>query len=495
MLSSNQLTQMVHKYLGLYNSTDCIQQICKWTVRESTVGGRGIIATEDILCGEVLFVDRPLIFGPRCGNVIRGCTVCSKFEDDGFFKCSLCALLLCSTECQDFHTDDCNIIAGWKKKVDIEEIDEIVMSHALAAIRALSLNQEQKQFMSALAAHTLPQHGGEIIKLKQYFEIPEEIEKDMIFACQALDTNAFQIATPYGKKEMSLRGLYPVAGLMNHSCLPNATYSYNDERQMIVKTSRFIAAGTEIFTCYSGILWGTTTRRSYLFKTKHFWCKCERCADPTENGTMLAALCCLANECTTGYLLPIEPLKSSSSWQCTACGLRVPSKIIYKIQVALGTLISTLDFQNLEQMENFLMKRVTKFVPKVNHIVVDLQCRLIWEFGDVQGYRWHELTESRLSLKLVLCRDILATLAALGLEDSHLCGLLFYHLHATLAERARRHPDLYDGLKSEIESTIERAYRILRGDISAPVDLELRYRYLGPDCEKPQQERFSILSI
>ncbi|XP_037877698.1 SET domain-containing protein SmydA-8 isoform X4 [Bombyx mori] len=389
MLSSNQLTQIVHKYLGLYNSTDCIQQFCKWTVRESTVGGRGIIATEDIPCGEVLFVDRPLIFGPRCGNVIRGCTVCSKFEDDGFFKCSLCALLLCSTECQDFHTDDCNIIAGWKKKVDIEEIDEIVMSHALAAIRALSLNQEQKQFMSALAAHTLPQHGGEIIKLKQYFEIPEEIEKDMIFACQALDTNAFQIATPYGKKEMSLRGLYPVAGLMNHSCLPNATYSYNDERQMIVKTSRFIAAGTEIFTCYSGILWGTTTRRSYLFKTKHFWCKCERCADPTEN----------------------------------------------------------------------------------------------------------ELTESRLSLKLVLCRDILATLAALGLEDSHLCGLLFYHLHATLAERARRHPDLYDGLKSEIESTIERAYRILRGDISAPVDLELRYRYLGPDCEKPQQERFSILSI
>ncbi|XP_062524313.1 SET domain-containing protein SmydA-8 isoform X3 [Bombyx mori] len=430
MLSSNQLTQIVHKYLGLYNSTDCIQQFCKWTVRESTVGGRGIIATEDIPCGEVLFVDRPLIFGPRCGNVIRGCTVCSKFEDDGFFKCSLCALLLCSTECQDFHTDDCNIIAGWKKKVDIEEIDEIVMSHALAAIRALSLNQEQKQFMSALAAHTLPQHGGEIIKLKQYFEIPEEIEKDMIFACQALDTNAFQIATPYGKKEMSLRGLYPVAGLMNHSCLPNATYSYNDERQMIVKTSRFIAAGTEIFTCYSGILWGTTTRRSYLFKTKHFWCKCERCADPTENGTMLAALCCLANECTTGYLLPIEPLKSSSSWQCTACGLRVP-----------------------------------------------------------------KLTESRLSLKLVLCRDILATLAALGLEDSHLCGLLFYHLHATLAERARRHPDLYDGLKSEIESTIERAYRILRGDISAPVDLELRYRYLGPDCEKPQQERFSILSI
>lgn len=48
-------------------------------------------------------------------------------------------------------------------------------------------------------------------------------------------------------------------------------------------------------------------------------------------------------------------------------------------------------------------------------------------------------------------------------------------------------------LKSEIESCIEQAYHILQGDISAPPDLELRCRYLGPGCDKPQQERFFIL--
>lgn len=55
-----------------------------------------------------------------------------------------------------------------------------------------------------------------------------------------------------------------------------------------------------------------------------------------------------------------------------------------------------------------------------------------------------ELSESRVALKENLCRGTLRTLAALGAGDAHLRGLLLYHLHAALAERARREPDLYD---------------------------------------------------
>lgn len=55
-----------------------------------------------------------------------------------------------------------------------------------------------------------------------------------------------------------------------------------------------------------------------------------------------------------------------------------------------------------------------------------------------------ELPESRLLLKESLCRGTLRTVAALGAGDAHLRGLLLYHLHAALAERARRHPDLYE---------------------------------------------------
>ncbi|XP_075992583.1 SET domain-containing protein SmydA-8-like isoform X1 [Anticarsia gemmatalis] len=495
MLSLEQLSQMVKEHLGLCNYIDGIQYTCKWTIDESPLGGRGLIATEDISAGEVLFVDHPLIHGPRAADTgERGCTVCGQLDCDTFFKCSKCALLLCSDECQnsDTHYNDCGIISNWNSKVPIEDIDETILSRTLTAMRAILLNEDQRVFMECLQAHTQPQHGSEIRKLKPYFDIPEDEELLMISACRALDTNAFQIATSFGKKEMSMRGLYPVSGLMNHKCVSNTRYCFNSDRQMIVKAVKPIRAGSEIFTCYSGILWGTPARRTHLYKTKHFMCKCERCADPTERGTLLGALKCFATECP-GYLLPIEPLNTSTSWRCLECDMRVPIKNICAIQGALGSLMGTLDFENVGQLEYFLTNRITKYIPKTNQIVVDLQCRLIWSFGEVDGYRWHELSESRLGLKESLCRGTLRTLAALGVGDAHLRGLLLYHLHAVLAERARRAPDLYEELKAEIENTIEQAYNILQGDISAPPDLELRRRYLGPGCDKPLEERFFIL--
>lgn len=383
MSSMEQLSRTVAEHLGPYATTN-------WTIQESPISGRGLIATEDILTGEVLFADHPLIYGPRSGNSIqRGCTVCGKLDSDTFFKCSKCALLLCSEQCHNssLHYNDCNIISRWSNKVSIEEVDNTFMSRALAAIRVLFLNEDQKRFMTELEAHTLPQNGHEINDIKTFFEFSEEEENLMKLACCVMDANAFQIATPFRKKEMSMRGLFPVAALMNHSCVPNTSYAYNSESRMIVKAVKPIQAGTEIFTCYTGILWGTPARRTHLYKTKYFMCSCERCADPTERGTHLAALKCFSNQCP-GFLLPVEPLKPASAWRCLECSLRVPNKNVCAIQNALGSMMGSLNFENVDQLETFLGNRVTKFIPKTNQIVVDLQCRLIWELGDAEGLRW-----------------------------------------------------------------------------------------------------------
>lgn len=45
-----------------------------------------------------------------------------------------------------------------------------------------------------------------------------------------------------------------------------------------------------------------------------FVCHCERCMDPTEFGTYLGAIKCPS--CENGYLLPIDPVDSFSSWKC-----------------------------------------------------------------------------------------------------------------------------------------------------------------------------------
>lgn len=379
MSSLDQLSQMVKNHLGVHSSY-------KWYVGESQIAGRGLIAAEDISPGEVLFIDHPLLYGPRSGvDLPRGCTVCWKLDCDMFFKCSRCALLLCSEECQNtcMHNDDCNIISRWENKVPIEEVDDTVMSQALTVIRGLLLKEDRFRFMVALSGHNEPQHGKEIRNLKEYFIIPEDDEKVMLLACYVIDTNAFQIASPYGKKEMDAKGLFPVSALCNSTCVPNIRYNFNSEREMIVQATKPISAGAEILTCYTGILWGTPARQVYLRKTKHFTCKCNRCADPTERGTLLAALKCFTAECP-GSLLPTDALIPTSPWRCLECGMHVPSKNICAIQHALGSMLANLNFKDVEDLENFLLNRITKFIPKTNQIVVDLQCRLIYGYQDIR---------------------------------------------------------------------------------------------------------------
>lgn len=381
---------MVNQHLGLLACTDDAKNCTKWKIFDSPSGGRGLIATDDIKSDEVVFVDHPLVCGPRSGTIVqRGCTVCRNIDSDTLYKCSKCALLLCSEQCQNSgtHLSDCSVISCWPNKVPIEDIDDTLMSRALTAVRALSLNKDQKNLLTSLQAHVFHQHGSEIRALKECFDIFVEDEEFMTLVSCILDTNAFQMAVPYGKKEMNLRGIYPVSSLMNHNCVSNTRYSFNAESHMTVRAVKPIRSGTEIFTCYSGMLWGTPARRLHLYKTKHFLCACDRCSDPTERGTLLAALKCFSTECS-GSLLPIEPLKSNSAWRCLECALRVPFLNISTLQNALGSLMGCLDFDNIYELEKFFLNRITKYIPKTNQIYVDLQCRLIWELGETEGLHW-----------------------------------------------------------------------------------------------------------
>lgn len=45
---------------------------------------------------------------------------------------------------------------------------------------------------------------------------------------------------------------------------------------------------------YTHMLWTTQARKEHLLNTKYFSCQCPRCADPTELGTHISALRCLA---------------------------------------------------------------------------------------------------------------------------------------------------------------------------------------------------------
>ncbi|KAJ2953814.1 hypothetical protein O0L34_g1443 [Tuta absoluta] len=466
-----------------------------WCIKISTLGGRGVFATKSITRGSLIFINKPLILGPRHDHA--GNTYCSKcYKVTDCYPCDKCSLLLCSKSCEssDQHAKECTFIHNnWVLKPSCKS-DSQSLAKVLVYLRSLMLSEEQITLLSTLQKNHILGNNDELDWLCSNYEIPKEQISYMTTVSTILKMNAFRLSNNPENQKVPLRGLYPLSSLMNHSCVSNTRNVFMEDCSMAVYASKDIDAGEEIVSCYTGSLWCTPARRCQLYKTKKFWCKCARCQDPTELGTNLSALKCFDKRCP-GILLPVNSLDPVSDWRCDNCHALHSYDRVSTVQCVLGNLVRSLDLDGQLHLESPVLKKLAEFVPFSSHIFVDLRFRLVMKIGMSTGSKAYlnDLSESRLALKESLCRGILRVVAALGLGDAHHRGLLLYHLHATLAERARRCPDLYEELKPEIESTIDQAYNILQNDTSAPADLELRRRYLGPGCDKPQEERFFIL--
>ena len=110
-------------------------------------------------------------------------------------------------------------------------------------------------------------------------ELGIEEESLMKTCCLVLNATAFEVESSEG---LSLRGLYPLSGMMNHSCSPNTSFFFTDGgRFMTVTAAKPLLEGDQVFTSYCPLLWPTWARRFHLSATKHFDCDCPRCEDPT----------------------------------------------------------------------------------------------------------------------------------------------------------------------------------------------------------------------
>ncbi|XP_075992584.1 SET domain-containing protein SmydA-8-like isoform X2 [Anticarsia gemmatalis] len=487
----NQETLLLMEYLEDTSSKPL------WIIKQSKLGGRGLFASQTIKKGSLIFDNKPLVIAPRSDCIGQTyCSVCFTIVDSCHqcHPCKKCSLIVCSQECKTTlkHEEECNFItSNWIPKTDCDNYVDVIPP-VLNYLRFLLLTEKQKLLFSILQSCDYKCNIQELDNLCLKYMIPEDQVKFMRSAYSIMKINSFRISNRSEEKKIPLRGLYPLSAFMNHSCVPNTRNVFRNDNKMAVYATRDIEIGEELLTCYTGLLWSTPTRRCQLYKTKQFWCKCTRCEDNTEMGTNLSALKCFNKECV-GVLLPMSAVEPATDWICDNCGSKTPASRISVIHSVLGSLVGSLDLDDQFRLDAPVLARLAKFVPYTNHIFIDIRLRLVLRLGFTEGRRLNELSESRLGLKESLCRGTLRTLAALGVGDAHLRGLLLYHLHAVLAERARRAPDLYEELKAEIENTIEQAYNILQGDISAPPDLELRRRYLGPGCDKPLEERFFIL--
>ena len=75
----------------------------------------------------------------------------------------------------------------------------------------------------------------------------------------------------------------------------------------------------------------TFARRPLLRSKWYFECRCSRCEDPRESGSLLSALLCSqpapsANKTCGGLVLSSEPTSGDSDWQCESCDAKYDSQ-------------------------------------------------------------------------------------------------------------------------------------------------------------------------
>lgn len=326
--------------------------LSSWTVLDSPVEGRGVFAKADLSPGDLIFVDHPLLMGHRTKEETPvGCVVCYTIKP--LTSCQLgCGTLICSEECQNStkHVEECRLISSWKR-ISVDEDFKKTLTKSIVPIRSLLLRGDQLDLLMNLAAHRSNVHGSELRFLKKHYDISDEEEQVMMQACYALDTNAYEMLMETERKEcVNLRGLFPMSAILNHNCSPNTRVTFDRFGKMYVTAIVPIPEGTEIFTSYTKLLWGTPARRHILMKTKHFACDCFRCCDPTEFGTKLAAMRCLNRQCQ-GLLLPSDSLDFVCSWVCDSCHLTVSSSQIGVLQSAIAGMVRS---STIEDPREFL---------------------------------------------------------------------------------------------------------------------------------------------
>lgn len=180
-----------------------------WQIRESSLGGFGVFAKRNIEVGELIFLDSPVILGPRCVDGLQEfCVNC--FDVKNLKRCrNNCGLSLCSDLCQNSfdHQRECKLIRLMSTKKLVES-ESLKLLKCLTPLRSLLLSEEDKDTIKHLKYHRGKNHGHEIDTLvdELSFEIKEDEKHFLKFVCSVLDANAFEVITGSEENQSGLRG-------------------------------------------------------------------------------------------------------------------------------------------------------------------------------------------------------------------------------------------------------------------------------------------------
>lgn len=199
---------------------------------------------------------------------------------------------------------------------------------------------------------------------------------------------------------------------MDHRCVPNATYGFKENGQIVIRAAVPITKASRIYNDYTisngGLFCSTILRQSILEQTRFGSCSsCPRCKDPTEMGTYSSGVYCPKCPNLEGILLPENPFNENSDWLCNKCSFRLSYKSVINLTKDSMQEFLNLDLESVPDCENFIQKYaktlhphnfmltgvkyslVNKYRPSSEENLNDAACTLSYIFNVNIIFKYH----------------------------------------------------------------------------------------------------------
>ncbi len=299
-------------------STNC--KVIRSTIRNTPAGKGeearteddciGVIATKNIIAGDIILTDAPSTCSIGVDADAGGCPTCCARPIKNFWN-PCCSILYCSQTCADiamktFHPSICGKDFGYLYTAASKATattDFSLDALLLMKILALSLNENADHpLKSQLLARLTPAYGFKepkliIFNFEDHIQVPISILQTLgvnIFTNPLYDTwvlHTIRCRVQNNKHGQtlsdwpgtSISGLY---SMLNHSCDPNVDWRHNTGSSAVTLfATRNCKKGEELHISYIGSEGNSLTvarRREKLLGWFGMDCRCEKCVREAE---------------------------------------------------------------------------------------------------------------------------------------------------------------------------------------------------------------------
>jgi len=452
-----------------------------WSLESNEKFGRFLQANRDIEAGEVIFEEKPLLWGPDAYNPHLVCLACLGYLEVGK-ECPECGWPICGQECQmlSVHTSaECSYLARHRlnlKKNGSFDLNEINYG-CIFLLRIIIKKERDKEFWRTFGVLDsqveawrredwwMDEGQLNINFIRNILNYKSVTPEEILRICGISSTNTFSkyleptAKSPIGTKA---RVSYLLASMMAHSCIPNAEQTISamkDGMKFTLIATTKIKKGEQILISYTDLAEPTMLRQLNLLKNKLFACTCKRCSDPRELGSDCSTLKCPT--CLKKGTKPVGELiagKSLEKWTCTvcqtSCGFSKVQTLVYRIYQDLMQLLGS-PVSTLQEYEKYLSK-YGKLLHPGHGLLLKAKFQLCGLYGRSRGHILESMSGAGLARKRELCEGVLGELNILQPGLTSRRGIILYELHAALLLISRQKEEQdRDGGRTMMETSVD----------------------------------------